>query len=243
VTASDDGAIEPTQQPDLRGRSVLITGAGDGLGAELARAAGAAGAEVILLGRTVAKLTAVFDAIVAAGGPDPAICPLDLEGATPDDYADIAQRLGAQCGGLDGLVHNAAVLGPQTPIEHYPPLEWARTLQVNVTAPMLLTQALIPHLRAGRAPAIIFLGEQRRTAYWGAYGPSKAALAGLADILRDELETEPGIRVETVDPGPLRTSLRATAFPGELPDERPPPAAAVPRLLAALAGPAHGGGQ
>ena len=211
------------QTPDLHGRTVLITGAGDGLGAALARAAGAAGAEVILLGRTVSKLETVYDAIVADGGPEPAIYPLDLEGASPENYAELAARVEEQCGRLDGLVHNAAILGPQTPIEHYPPLDWARVLQVNLTGPMLLTQAVLPLLRAGHDPAVLFLGERRRSAYWGAYGVSKSGLAALADILRDELEGEGSIRVEHIVPEPMRTGLRATAFPGALPEETPPP--------------------
>lgn len=221
--------------PDLQDRTILITGAGDGLGAALARGAAAAGAEVILLGRTVRKLEAVDDAIRAAGGPAPAIYPLDLEGATPDDYGELAERVATQCGGLDALVHNAALLGPQTPIEHYAALEWARVLQVNLTAPMLLTQALLPLLRSSDAGRVLFLGEQRDSAYWGAYGVSKAGLHTLAAILGDELEAEARVRVEHVDPGPLATGLRATAFPGALPDEASPAEAAVPGILARLA--------
>lgn len=221
--------------PDLGGRTILITGAGDGLGAALARAAAAAGAEVVLLGRTVRKLESVYDAIVADGGPQPAIYPLDLEGATPDNYAELADRVGEQCGRLDAVVHNAAILGPQTPLEHHEPLEWARVLQVNLTAPMLLTQAVIPLLRASREPVVLFLGERRQTAYWGAYGVSKAGVATLAAILRDELDGERGIRVEYCDPGPLRTAMRRKAFPGALPEETPAVESAVPGILARLA--------
>lgn len=223
--------------PDLAGRVVLVTGAGDGLGATLARAAGAAGAEVILLGHGVRKLEAVYDAIVAAGGPRPAIYPLDLEGTSPEEYAELGERVRAACGRLDALVHNAAMLGPQTPLEHYPPLEWARVLQVNLNGPLLLTQACLPLLRAGREPAIVFVGDERRSAYWGAYGVSKAAVAALADILRDELDSGTPIAVHHLDPGPMRTPLRVRAFPGAHPDEAPPPEDhAVPAILAAIAG-------
>lgn len=222
--------------PDLQGRTILITGAGDGLGAALARAAGAAGAEVILLGRTVHKLETVYDAIVADGGPQPAIYPLDLEGATPTDYAELADRIGEQCGHLDAVIHNAAILGPQTPLEHYEPLEWARVLQVNLTAPMLLTQAVIPLLRNSRDPVVLFLGEQRQSAYWGAYGVSKAGVNTLADIFRDELEGNAGIRVEYCDPGPMRTPMRRKAFPGALPEEMPAAESAVPAILERLIG-------
>ena len=220
--------------PDLQGRTILITGAGDGLGAALALAAGRAGAEVILLGRTVHKLETVYDAIVADGGPQPAIYPLDLEGATPADYAELADRVGEQCGHLDAVIHNAAMLGSQTPLEYYEPLEWARVLQVNLTAPMLLTQAVIPLLRKSRDPIVLFLGEQRQSAYWGAYGVSKAGVNALADIFRDELEGNTRIRVEYCDPGPMRTPMRRKAFPGALPDEMPAPETAVPGILARL---------
>lgn len=227
--------MSETETPDLRQRTILITGAGDGLGAALARGAAAAGAEVILLGRTVRKLEAVDDAIRTAGGPEPAIYPLDLEGATRDDYGELADRIASQCDGLDALIHNAAILGPQTPIEHYSPLEWARVLQVNLTAPMLLTQALLPLLRASPAGRVLFLGERRDGAYWGGYGVSKAGLHTLATMLGEELEAEARVGVEYVDPGPLATGLRATAFPGALPGEAPPPEAAVAGILARLA--------
>jgi len=222
--------------PDLQGRTILITGAGDGLGAALARAAGAAGAEVVLLGRTVHKLETVYDAIVAGGGPQPAIYPLDLEGATPADYAELADRIGDQCGHLDAVIHNAAMLGSQTPLEHYEPLEWARVLQVNLTAPMLLTQAVIPLLRNSRDARVLFVGEERQSAYWGAYGVSKAGLNALAEIFRDELQGNAGIRVEYCDPGPMRTAMRRQAFPGALPEEMPAAESAVAAILARLAG-------
>ncbi len=222
-------------QPDLRHCTVLVTGAGDGLGAALARGAAEAGAEVVLLGRTVRKLEAVYDALTAAGAPEPAIYPLDLEGASPDDYAELAERVARQCGRLDGVIHAAAILGPQSPIEQIAPLEWARVLQVNLTAPMLLTQALLPLLRAAPAPALLFLGEDAARAYRGAYGVSKSGLRALASMLEAEVAEEAGLRVDFIDPGPLRTRLRATAFPGALPEETAPPESAVPAILARFA--------
>ncbi len=223
------------QRPDLRERVVLITGAGDGLGAALARAAAAAGAEVVLLGRTVAKLERVYDAIVDAGGAEPAIVPLDLEGATPDDYADLAARIGSQCGRLNALVHNAAELGPQTPLADHPPLEWHRALQVNLTAPLLLTQACLPLLQASDDPAIVFLDDERRGAYWGAYGVSKIGAGAMADMLGEELDGHSGVRVRRHRPPPLRTNWRARAFPGEVPEEAAPAADATGPLLRLLA--------
>lgn len=223
--------------PDLSGRTLLITGAGDGLGAALARACGSAGAEVILLGRTVRKLESVYDAIVAGGGPEPAIYPLDLEGAAPEDYGELAARLDEACGRLDALVHNAATLGEQTPLEFHSPLEWARALQVNLSGPLLLTQACLPLLRKAERGDIVFIDDDCRGAYWGAYGISKAAAAALAGMLAEELEQEPNLRVHRIEPGPMRTGLRSRAFPGALPEEAPLPGeSAVPAILDCLRG-------
>ncbi len=229
------------EQPDLHGRTVLITGAGAGLGAATARAAGAAGAEVILLGRSVRKLETVYDAILDAGGPDPGIVPMDLEGASPDDYLDIADRIEAQCGRLHALVHNAAITGPITPIEHYSPLEWMRVMQVNLHAPMLLTQACLPLLRHEHGPRLLFIGDQRVQPNWGAYGVSKAGVEALASILEQELAGRLPIAVEVVHPGAMRTDLRAQAFPGELPSEVPAVLPAAERVVQRLAGPLPAG--
>jgi NAD(P)-dependent dehydrogenase (short-subunit alcohol dehydrogenase family) len=226
-----------SRNPGIAGRTILITGAGDGLGAALARACGVAGAEVVLLGRTVRKLEAVYDEILAAGGPEPAIYPLDLEGAAPNEYAELAERVREGCGRLDALVHNAAALGDQTPLEFYRPIEWARVLQVNLNGPLLLTQACLPLLRESGHGHIVFVDDPQRGAYWGAYGVSKAAVGAMAEMLQAETEQEPGLHVHRFDPGPMRTGLRNRAFPGALADESPLPAeSAVPRLLDLLAG-------
>lgn len=220
----------------MAGRTILVTGAGSGLGAALARAAGTAGAEVILLGRTVRKLEAVYDAIVAAGGPAPAILPLDLEGASPDDYADIAERIETQCTGLDAVVHNAAMLGPLTPLEQYPPLEWLRVLQVNLNGPLFLTQACLPLLRQAAAPKILFIGDEPKRAYWGAYGVSKAALEALGETLAQEVGTgRTPVAVHWVNPGPMRTKMREEAYRGACSDEAPlPEEGAVDQVMALL---------
>ena len=125
----------------LAGRVILVTGAGDGIGKAVSLAFAAHGATVILLGRTTSKLESVYDDIVTAGGDKPAIYPMDLQGAVPDDYQQLAQRIESEFGRLDGLLHNAGLLGSLTSIEHYDPMEWLRVIQVNLHAPFLLTQA------------------------------------------------------------------------------------------------------
>lgn len=224
----------------LKDRIILITGAGDGYGRACALACAAAGATVILLGRTTRKLEAVYDAIEAAGGPTPAIFPLNLDGAAEKDYAEFAQAVHHEFGRLDGVVHNAAILGTLSPIDHYPGELWEQVLRVDLTAPFLLTRACLPLLRAAPDAAVLFIsdrvGRQAR-AYWGAYAVAKHGLEGLAMTLAEELEQNTRIRVNTLDPGPLRTRLRNLAYPGEAAAGNPDPTertAAVLHLLSPL---------
>ncbi len=221
--------------PDLlAGRVVLVTGAGAGLGRALALACARHGATVVLLDRALPALEAAYDAIEEAGGPQPALYPMDLAGATPDDHQTLAERIRGELGRLDALVHNAAFLGALSPVANHDPGLWMQALQVNLTAPFLMTRACLPLLREAPDPALLFVSDaagRRGKAYWGAYGASKAGLENLAETLADELEANTRIRVATLDPGPLRTGLRRTAYPGEPRDAVPPPEAAVPACL------------
>jgi len=213
---------------ELAGRVIAITGSGNGIGRAVALAAAAHGAEVVLIGRTVRRLEATFNDVEKAGGRA-VIAPLDLERALAGDYDALAAAIGERFGHLDGLLHNAAILGSLAPIEHYDVPTWARVLHVNVTAAMALTQVLLPLLRAAADPAIVFTssGVTRRAApYWGAYAASKRAVEGLASTLGAELAAASGaIRVNVVDPGPTRTAMRRQAYPGEDPARLPPPEA------------------
>lgn len=213
----------------LRERVVLVTGATGGLGRACALAAAAAGATVVLLGRKVRPLEALYDEIERGGGAAPAIYPMDLAGATPKDHADLAAAVERECGRLDGIVHAAAHFDTLQPFEQQTSEEWSRNLQVNVTAPFLLTQACMPLLRRAPDAAIVFVFDDAArvgNAYWGGYGASKYALQGLASIVHEETESSP-VRTHALLPGPMRTALRRAAYYGEDTMARPDPAGAA----------------
>lgn len=202
----------------LKDRVILITGAGDGIGKTVALGCAKHGATVILLGRQQKKLEAVYDAIVAAGGAQPAIVPMNLLTVTPDDTVGLAQTLQQEFGRLDGLLHNAAVLGERAPIEHYAPNVWLEVMQINVNAAFLLTQSLMPLLKASSDASVLFTSSgvgRKGRAFWGAYAVSKFATEGMMQVLADELDENSNIRVNCINPGGTRTKMRAAAFPAE----------------------------
>lgn len=205
----------------MKDKVILVTGAGQGIGAAVAEALAQHGATVILLGRTTRKLEEVYDRIEKAGGPTPAIYPMDLAGATPEDYATLAETIIKEFGKLDGLLHNASILAGLTPLEQHGVEQWYKIMQINLNAPFLMTQALMPALRAADSASILFtsssVGRQGR-AYWGAYAVSKAGNESMMQIYADELEANTHIRVNSINPGATRTSMRARAYPGEEPE-------------------------
>jgi len=216
-----------TPAPDLlRDRVILITGAGDGIGAVAARTFAAHGATVVLLGRTIRKLEAVYDAIEEAGGPQPAIYPMNLEGAAPKDYVELAETLETAFGRLDGLLHNAAILGNLTPLAQYDLEVWSKVMQVNLHAPYLMTRALLDLLNTSESASVLFTGAEvgrQGRAYWGAYAIANAGIENMMQIWADELEVNSAIRFNTIDPGPVRTAMRIRAYPGESPEVWPLP--------------------
>ncbi len=219
----------------LKNRIILVTGAGDGIGRCAAKTYAAHGATVILLGRTISKLEAIYDEIEAAGYPKPAIVPLNLDGAVAKDYEDVAMTIEESFGRLDGILHNAALLGQRTPVEMYDPATWDQIMRVNVTAPFLLTRALIPALRQSSDASIVFTSSsvgRKAKAYWGAYSVSKFALEGLSQLLADELDDERhNVRVNSLNPGATRTNMRAHAYPAENPASNPTPEDIMPAYL------------
>lgn len=206
-------------RPDLlAGRIVLVTGASDGIGRAVAKSLAAHGATVVLHGRSVKKLERVYDAIVAAGHPQPAMLPLDLEKAVAQDYDAFAAAIDKEFGRLDGLLLNASILGVRSPIEQFDVPTWCKVLHVNLTAAFIVTQMCLPLLRRSADPSIVYTSSSvgnRGRAYWGAYAVSKFGTEGLAQVLAHEVEGHGTMRVNVVNPGGTRTSMRALAFPGE----------------------------
>jgi NAD(P)-dependent dehydrogenase (short-subunit alcohol dehydrogenase family) len=197
----------------LRDRVVLISGAQGGLGGAAAQACAQAGATVVLLGRRPPKLNRVYDAC-ARLGPEPLLYPLDLEGAAPDDYAEMADRIHRELGRLDGVLHCAAEFRGLTPLEHTDPANFARAVHVNLTAPWWLSQACLPLLKQSPDAALVFaLDDMSRVgqAYWGGYGLAQHGLGALVGMLHAELANS-SVRVAALQPGPMRTSLRAKAY-------------------------------
>lgn len=219
----------------LQDRIIMVTGAGSGIGRTAALAYAAHGATVILVGRTVSKLESVYDQIEAAGYPKPAIVPMNFEGAAVKEYEELAMTLEENFERLDGILHNAAILGDRSPVELYDPEMWNKVLHVNATAPFLLSRAMIPLLRKSPDASVIFTSSgvgRKAKAYWGAYAVSKFAVEGLSQLMADELDDERhNVRVNSLNPGATRTNMRARAYPAENPQQNPAPEDLMPIYL------------
>lgn len=218
----------------LAGKTIVVTGAGDGIGRAAALSYAAHGATVVLLGKTIEKLEAVYDEIEAAGHPQAAIYPIHFGGAKMQDYDDMAATLAETFPAIDGLLHNAGIVGERKAIAQSSDSDWMEVMQVNVNAQFMLTKALLPQLQQAANASIIFtsssVGRQGR-AYWGAYAVSKFATEGLMQVLADELENTSAIRVNAINPGATNTAMRRTAYPAETPDRNPSPEAIMPLYL------------
>jgi len=204
----------------LESKIILITGAGDGIGRVAAKTFAAHGATVILVGRTLQKLEKVYDEIEAAGHPQAAIYPIDFQIANEQSFITMCNAIGEEFDHLDGILHNAADLGQRTPVANYAPDVWMRLMQVNVNAPFMLTQVVIPLLERAKNASIVFTGSSvgyKGRAYWGAYAASKAAAENLMQTLADELDETTRIRANSINPGATRTKMRAGAYPAEDP--------------------------
>ena len=207
------------QAPDglLKDRVILVTGASDGIGKTIAKEYARLGATIILHGRDTSKLEAIYDEIIEAGYPQPAIIPLNLVNATPEQFQSLADTIQNELGRLDGILHNAGMLSELSPIEFTSAETWHQIMQVNVNSVFLLTKACMPLLRAAPSASVIMTSSgvgRKGRAFWGPYAVSKFATEGLMQVLADELEGS-NIRVNAINPGATRTKMRAKAFPAE----------------------------
>ncbi len=208
-------------------KTIMVTGGGAGIGRAAALAYAKHGATVILVGRTVSKLEAVYDEIEAAGGPQAAILELDMATATQENYQVLFDSVQSTFSQLDGLLHNASILGERRPIESATYSAWQEVMQVNVNAQFLLTQTLLPILKAAPGASIVFTSSgvgRTGKAYWGAYAISKFATEGFMQVLAAELENVSNIRVNSLNPGGTNTAMRRSAYPAEPPTNNPQPA-------------------
>jgi NAD(P)-dependent dehydrogenase (short-subunit alcohol dehydrogenase family) len=232
VGANDQWRHYRAASADFAGRVIMVTGATSGIGRAVARALVEHGATVILHGRSEKLLESLYQELKQLG-PEPSVAQIDLERAQGPQYQQLTSEIEARYGRLDGLLHNAAILGDRSPIEHYDIGLWQRVLLVDLTAPFILTRCLLPLLRNSADGSLVFttssVGSSGR-AYWGAYAAAKAGLENLAEVLTDELEST-AIRTNVVNPGRTRTKMRTRAYPAESSASVPPPEHAVPAYL------------
>ena len=219
---------------ELAGKTILVTGANRGIGEAVALSCAQHGAEVLLLGRNEDALAQVYDQIVDLGCPTPGIIPLDLTNRDPSLYDTLADELSGANVVLNGLVHNASVLGERRALAQTSPSSWDEVLQVNMTAVFLLTRALMPLLEAAPAASVVLTSSgvgRRGKAYWGAYAVSKFATEGFMQVLADEVDATSSIRINSLNPGAVNTGMRRAAYPGESPETNPMPEALTDRWL------------
>lgn len=217
----------------LEKRIILVTGASDGIGREAAITYARFGASVILVGRNKDKLHAVAEQIHDQGGAQTEVLVLDFAQATSEDCWQLANQLAKKVSHLDGVLHNAGILGDRAPMTEQNPATWQAVMQINVNATFMLTQALLPLLLNAPTPSLVFtsssVGQQGR-AGWGAYAVSKFATEGMMQVLADEYKTQ-NLRVNCINPGGTRTAMRASAFPSEDPNKLKTPADLMPLYL------------
>lgn len=222
----------------LAGKTILITGAAGGLGSALALLCANYGAELVLLDKNRRGLSGLSDQLTDQGNSAPGLYPMDLAGAGPDDFSDLAETLESEYGELHGLIHCALDFDGLQPLDQVQPQDWLRSMQVNLNAPWLLSCALLPLLRKSQRACLFFLLDDLDTvtgAYWGAYGTTKAALGGLVRQF-DATLNHSTVLVRGIIPGAMRTAFRAKVYHAENPGDQPEPSIAAGKIVAMLSG-------
>ena len=226
-----------TYQPSpdcLEGKTILVTGAGDGIGRVAALTYAKYGATVLLLGKTISKLESVYDEIESQGGKQPAMLPMNLESASYAEMQQLENLINKEIGQLDGILHNAGVLGELTPLEMYDVDIFSQVMTVNFTSVFMLTQALLPLIKAANNGSVVFTSSSVGTtprAFWGAYALSKQGVEGMSDIFTQETQATTNLRFNCINPGATRTNMRVHAYPGENPMSLKTPEALMPSYV------------
>ena len=205
----------------LKNKNILITGATDGIGAQISKLYSSHGANIILLGRNEEKLNKIYDDIIKNADTKPLILEYDLNQISDNGAKEIANAISDEYGVLNGLIHNAAELGKLTSLENYSLDDWDKLMRVNLTAPFLLTKYLLPSLKEADNGRVILTSSgvaHKGRAFWGAYSISKAALKTMQEIFSEEFEGSSSIKFFSFDPGATRTKMRSTAYPAEDPN-------------------------
>lgn len=210
-------SYQPTDN-EFEGKTILVTGAADGIGRAVTLALAKHGCTVLMLDKKSRHLEKLYDQIIDVGHKEPVIVPIDLKEITAESATVLANSILQDFGKLDGLLHNAAELGSPSPMDQYDMSHWDEVMQVNLHAPYLLTRALLPLLKQDTTTSIIFTSaDQGRnpTAYWGAYSIAYAGIEAQMKLWAEELENTSNIKINSIDPGPVRTALRRRSHPGE----------------------------
>ena len=208
----------------LKGKTIVITGAGSGIGRQAAKSFSDFGANLILLSKDQGKLESLYDEINADNSKNIIIQPMDFEKAEEREFEEIVGAIKEEHSIIDGLLNNVGILGEKKSLEQYNFSTWTSVLQVNLHASFLLTKNLIPLLKKSNNGSIVFTSSgvgRKGKAYWGAYSISKFATEGMMQILSEEFQNTSRIRVNSINPGPVRTKMRELAYPAENPEVNP----------------------
>ncbi len=226
------------QESALDGLTVIVTGAAGALGGALSFQAAGKGYNVVMLDCDRKGLEAAYDRIKEAGFADPALYPLDLAGAGPEDYQEMLKAVANGFGGLDALIHCAARFEGLTPLEQFDPSEWLMHMQVNLNSAWLLSALALPLLRESGAGRLYFMLEDLARvegAFWGAYGVAKHSLRALTSQLAAE-NSSSGVQVLGINPGPMRSALRSRAYHSENPATQPDTEPVAQRIINLMSG-------